>query len=73
MAQLQADVYGPSVPTMINIHQNPGVNSGNISIFQYIVFQSVEENVEHDLRVNSLILRKRKVVFQKSGGEQRWL
>ncbi|MFQ6625718.1 hypothetical protein Gotur_005915 [Gossypium turneri] len=31
---LDADVYGPSVPTMMNIHQKPEVNNGNISIFQ---------------------------------------
>ena len=35
---LDADVYGPSVPTMMNIHQKPEVNRGNVSIFQDIVF-----------------------------------
>lgn len=35
---LDADVYGPSVPTMMNIHQKPEVTRGNSSIFQDVVF-----------------------------------
>ena len=35
---LYADVYGPSVPTMMNIHQKPEVTRGNSSIFQDVVF-----------------------------------
>ncbi|XP_039058527.1 iron-sulfur protein NUBPL-like [Hibiscus syriacus] len=41
---LDADVYGPSVPTMMNIHQKAEVNKGNISIFQEMIFlQSMEK------------------------------
>ncbi|GMJ03580.1 hypothetical protein HRI_004027200 [Hibiscus trionum] len=44
---LDADVYGPSVPTMMNIHQKPEVNKGNVYIFQDMSFlQSMEEHVK---------------------------
>lgn len=31
---LDADVYGPSVPTMMNIHKKPEANKGNILILE---------------------------------------
>lgn len=50
---LDADVYGPSVPTMMNIHQKPEVTGGNISIFQ----DSLLSMVKNILFVYQLIIR----------------
>lgn len=35
---LDADVYGPSIPTMMNIHQKPEVSKGDTSTFLGILF-----------------------------------